>query len=89
MTPATVYDPISGYWREVPNWEYRDMTVCIAAICDENTDDKKIVVCTDRKISSALGSSETILKSRALGFEDWRCLTAGSEPDILCTVQLL
>jgi hypothetical protein len=65
------------------------MTICIAAVCDENTDDRKIILCTDRKISSALGSAETSLKSRTLGLESWRCLTSGSDIDILCTLRLL
>jgi 20S proteasome alpha/beta subunit len=58
------------------------MTVCIAAICEENTADPKIVLCTDRKISSALGSSEQTLKIRVVG-QEWRCLFAGDEPDFL------
>jgi len=74
---------------EVPSWELRDMTVCIAAVCEENTDDRKIVLCTDRKISSALGSAETTLKSRSLGVESWRVLTSGADRDIQSTLRLL
>jgi predicted GNAT family N-acyltransferase len=47
------------------------------------------ILCTDRKISSALGSAETTLKSRTLGVESWRCLTSGTDSDILCAVRLL
>src|SRR5215469_18865531 len=54
-----------------------------------NSDDRKIIICTDRKIGGALGSSETMLKSRSLGAASWRCLTAGTDSDILCAVRLL
>jgi hypothetical protein len=60
-------DLYRGFQREGPPWERREMTVCIAAICEENTADPKIVLCTDRKISSALGSSEQTLKIRVVG----------------------
>ena len=42
------------------------MTVCMAVICEE-ADNPKIIFCSDRKISSALGNSETMLKVRTLG----------------------
>src|SRR5438552_3725069 len=64
------------------------MTVCIAAVCEENSDDPKIILCTDRKVSSALGSAETMLKSRIIGTR-WRCLTAGKDTDILSLLRLL
>lgn len=64
------------------------MTVCIAAVCEENTPDAKIILATDTKVSGALGSSETMLKNRFLS-PSWRCLTSGSDTDIIATVALL
>ena len=58
------------------------MTVCIAATARLPEDDSQcIVLCTDRRTSSALGSSETALKQRWLD-KHWRILTAGTETDI-------
>jgi hypothetical protein len=88
MTPLTIPCPIRGYRREVPNWERRDMTVCIAAVCEENLDDPKIIVCTDRKVSGELGSAEIVLKQRTVTHR-WSCLTAGIDSEILCALQLL
>jgi 20S proteasome alpha/beta subunit len=65
----------------------RDMTVCIAAACRDG-DKKKIVLCTDRKLSSSLGSAETSLKHRQLNDDRWMCLTAGDEADILALERL-
>jgi len=56
------------------------MTVCIAAICDDN-DEEKIVLCSDRRVGSALGSSDTMMKERSLR-HGWKCLTSGTENDI-------
>jgi hypothetical protein len=64
------------------------MTVCIAAECEVNTDDPKIIMCTDTKLSGSLGSSETMLKTRALA-PLWRCLTAGADADLLGLLRLL
>ena len=64
------------------------MTVCIAAICKDD-DESKIVLCTDRRAGGALGSSETALKERALSSKfGWRCLTAGTEPDIRALLRI-
>lgn len=62
------------------------MTVCIAAACKVGAE-HKIVLCTDRKSSSMLGSAETARKAIRLG-NGWRCLTAGVESDILSLVRL-
>lgn len=84
-----VLDPYRGYWREVPDVpERRDVTVCIAAICDENTDNSKIVVCTDCKTSSPLGSSETAVKLLPID-KFWRILTSGREDEIQRLQKLL
>jgi hypothetical protein len=88
MKPSTTPCPVRGYRREVPDWERRDMTVCIAAVCDENTDDPKIVICTDGKAGGALGSAEMTLKIRTVGDRGWRCLTSGADTDILACLPL-
>lgn len=62
------------------------MTVCIAAVCEENTTDPKIILCTDRKVSSALGSSETMSKVRSIVPNKWSCLTSGTDSHILATL---
>lgn len=51
------------------------MTICIAAICEVNND-PKIVLCSDWKLSSALGSAETGFKQRAIG-KLWISLFSG------------
>jgi hypothetical protein len=72
-------------WRGLPikrpyPWE-RDMTVCIAAACNDSDVDK-IILCSDTKLSSALGSVETGHKDLFLP-NGWRILTAGDEPEII------
>src|SRR5437764_1268337 len=62
------------------------MTVCIAAACRENKENK-IIFCADWKISSALGSAETKLKTRNFS-KTWLCLTAGNEPDINAVIKM-
>ena len=57
------------------------MTVCIAAVCGL-PNDPAIVICTDGKGSTALGSKENMLKMRPV-FNGWYCLTAGSEDDLI------
>ena len=82
----------SGYgadWRGLQvkrpyPWE-RDMTVCIAAACRDGSG-PKIVLCTDKKSSSSLGSAETARKAVKLAM-NWWCLTAGTEADILASFQ--
>jgi 20S proteasome alpha/beta subunit len=63
------------------------MTICIAAICSAG-DTREIVICTDWKASSGLGSSETFLKQRPLA-NGWVCLTAGNKSDIISLYRLL
>jgi len=62
------------------------MTVCIAAKCIDGAENR-IVLCTDRRSGSALGSAETALKDRTLP-HGWRCLTAGTEADIVALIRL-
>ncbi len=84
-----VLDPYRGYWREVPDVpERRDVTVCIAAVCEEAAHRSKIVICSDRKASSALGSAETMVKIRRIA-EGWQCLTSGSDTEINSLLLLL
>jgi hypothetical protein len=72
-----------GYWRAAPTWERRDVTVCIAAACDMAPDrERKIVLCFDWKVSTAIGSSETKYKMKHLG-KDWVALWSGNESDIM------
>jgi len=67
-------------------WD-KKMTICIAAICEAHKA-PEIVICTDWKASSILGSAETLLKQRPLA-HDWVCLTSGYESDIIAFVNLL
>lgn len=60
------------------------MTVCIAAICE---DSERIVLCTDTKLSSVLGSTETGRKDLPIA-KGWRLLTAGDEPEIVALHRL-
>jgi 20S proteasome alpha/beta subunit len=87
MTPAQIMTP-RGYWRKAPSrQECRDVTVCIAAACRDEDDEEKIVLCTDKKLSSLMGSAETGYKILYLAAH-WRLLTAGDEPDILSLYRL-
>jgi hypothetical protein len=62
------------------------VTVCIAAIClDEGK--HKIVLCSDTKVSSALGSAETASKDLHIAHR-WRPLTSGNEADIVALHRL-
>jgi hypothetical protein len=88
MTSPSGLGHIRGYRREVPDWERRDMTVCIAATCDGGIGESKIVVCTDQKIGGALGSAETMLKARTI-CKNWWCLTAGTDSEIFAINILL
>jgi len=53
MTPAKVITP-RGYWRDVPDWERRNMTVCIAAVGREKDYTPAIVFCSDTRMSGPL-----------------------------------
>jgi hypothetical protein len=64
------------------------MTVCIAAVCELNSDDPKIVICTDSQVGGSLGTADTMLKIRTIT-PVWRCLTAGTDTDILGLLRLV
>lgn len=65
------------------------MTVCIAAVCDVYTDgDPKVVICTDRLMSSAIGTTEKKHKDHLID-RRWRCLVSGSESEFLAILRLL
>lgn len=60
------------------------MTVCIATICYQNGE-PRIILCSDMKVSSSLGSAETMLKNRLIytgTTTPWHALTAGTDTDI-------
>ncbi len=57
------------------------VTLCIAAICHEDGKDR-IVLCSDWKSSSSLGSSQTADKLRWIKKPDWLVLTAGKIHEI-------
>jgi hypothetical protein len=76
-------DPVTGLlFDHPPPWEFSKVTVCIAAACQTDSGDNAIVLCTDWKTGSALGSAETALKQRALG-KGWHCLLSGYESDMI------
>lgn len=51
------------------------MTVCIAAACRDLADNEyRVVMCTDWRVSGALGSAEIKLRQRRLG-KNWYILT--------------
>jgi hypothetical protein len=81
MTAATMVPTVRGYWREIPAWERRDMTVCIAAICGGSTQSTHLVLCADWRISSSLGSSDSRLKVRYVS-GNWSVLAAGVDTEI-------
>ena len=80
MTPGRIMTP-RGYWREVPAWERRRMTVCIAAVADDTTATPRLVLCSDWKVSGPLGSLEWKYKQEKLG-TSWRCMVAGKESEV-------
>lgn len=65
------------------------MTVCIAAACWNNREERapRIVLCSDTKLSSSLGSTEGSLKQAYLG-STWNALTAGNEADIMALLRM-
>jgi hypothetical protein len=77
-----------GLWRDVPKWERRDMTVCVAAACVEDRQHYRIVIGVDWLVSGALGSADKMIKIRDVG-RGWSCLTAGNEGDINNTLPLI
>jgi len=62
------------------------MTICIAAACRDG-EGKKIVLCTDNRLSSALGSTDQGKKDKLLPHR-WRCLWSGDEPEFLPLLRL-
>jgi hypothetical protein len=65
----------------------RPVTVCIAAVCYQNNE-AKIVLCTDAKATSPLGSKELILKDHLLS-QKWHCLKSGGDDDLNALMPLL
>jgi hypothetical protein len=79
-----------GYLREIPQWERKHVTICIAAACTHQNPKRPthIVTCTDWRVTNSLGTADTKVKQHYLR-EEWRCLAAGVEADILRLVILL
>lgn len=63
------------------------MTICIAAACTDMVEGKRVqylVLCSDSRLSSALGSADAYSKHRSLTLSGkWVALTAGEEPSIV------
>jgi hypothetical protein len=77
-----------AFVRRLP-WERSDVTVCIAAICQNNID-PVIVCCTDRRASSRLGKTEHFPKARYLGQNgNWVFLAAGMDSEITALHRLM
>jgi 20S proteasome alpha/beta subunit len=81
VTPVRLITP-RGHWRELPDiLERRNVTICIAAECF-NDANRCLILCTDWRVSSALGRSDTKVKHIPIR-KNWWALTAGNESDIL------
>ena len=90
-TRDSAYSPAYGYRVEVPKHRQKTMTVCIGAICNLG-DDPRIILCSDMKVSGALGSAEIMLKNRVVHMSSrapWHALTAGTDTDIAALVSLM
>lgn len=64
------------------------MTICIAAICESAAKSPKIVLCSDTKGSSHLGTTYQAFKEDNLG-DYWNCLAAGLEDECIAIVAIL
>jgi hypothetical protein len=65
------------------------VTVCIAAVCNNNFGgDASIVLCTDGRESGLLGNLENVHKSPLL-MKGWWCLTAGATNDLNALMPVL
>ena len=71
-----------------PLVEERDMTVCIAAICDLGEAQPTIVTCSDWRGSSIAGGSDTFLKQHNIG-PKWVALGSGDSKEISATMRTL
>jgi 20S proteasome alpha/beta subunit len=87
-------------YRSVDWWEWpvkkpypweRNVTVCIAAPCRDFTDSsgsgRRLVLCTDGRRTSIVGTGDTSLKIHILTPE-WKCLASGPESEILSLVRI-
>lgn len=69
-------------WRAILDRECSDVTICIAAICNHSRDGgKKIVLCTDWRVSSFLGSADIRHKQRFIA-NGFHCLIAGDPREV-------
>jgi 20S proteasome alpha/beta subunit len=76
-----------GHNFKAPKLERKRLTICIAAVC-ELYRNSMVVLCTDRKASSSLGSTETAYKDRPIG-KNLVGLYAGDESGIIALHALL
>ena len=69
------------------------MTICIAAVCNNYVGGvagvKRMIYCTDWRVSSQLGSAETQHKQAWLAGNKFVCLTAGDPSEITVVVDFL
>lgn len=76
-------------WREIMDRECRDVTICIAACCNHSREGgKKIILCTDWRVSSYLGSADIKHKQDWLGY-GFRCLIAGDPREADAIIQIV
>jgi 20S proteasome alpha/beta subunit len=88
VTPFRIMTP-RGAWRDIPVPERRTkMTVCIAASASIGPFERAIVLCSDTRMTSALGTSEYRRKDHWL-IKGWFCLMSGEEGDMLALLPLL
>jgi hypothetical protein len=73
----------SSYYREPK------MTICICGACNRSREGgAKIILCTDWRQSSGLGSADVLFKQQWLP-ENWICLTAGDTDEINAVLRLM
>src|SRR5690348_12969123 len=76
-------------WERQRSLAEREMTICIAATCHHSREGgAKIILCTDWRVSGALGSAETANKQMWLP-KNWACLTAGDTREINAIIPLM
>ena len=69
-------------WRTILDRECRDVSICIAAICNHTGEGgKKIVLCTDWRVSGFLGGAEIRHKQNFIA-RGFHCLIAGDPREV-------
>jgi hypothetical protein len=81
MTPAWKMR-LPDDWRAILERECRDVTICIAVGCNHSRDGgKKLVLCTDWRVSSFLGSADIRHKQNFIA-RGFHCLIAGDPREV-------